>query len=69
MKTICLILKLIPFVAQAQDDFEPVTKTQLTADLGFSGLQIGAELKTTKTHTVQFRTGLVPVLYNDPYDM
>ena len=60
---------LLPFSVQAQDEFEPVTKTQFTVDLGFSGLQLGAELKTTKTHTFQFRTGLMPMIYNDTYDM
>ncbi|HEY0355184.1 MAG TPA: hypothetical protein VGC29_03210 [Flavisolibacter sp.] len=69
MKTFYLMFLLLPITVQAQDEFEPVTKSQFTADLGFSGLQLGAELKTAKTHTIQFRTGLMPMLYYDIYDM
>jgi len=57
---------LSAFAQNEKDEPDPVTQTQMTIDLGFTGLQFGAELKTGKTHTVQLRTGLLPLAYNQP---
>ncbi|MFL5742006.1 MAG: hypothetical protein ACJ75B_17410 [Flavisolibacter sp.] len=56
---------LLPILSQAQTEFVPETRTLGTLDLGFSGVQLGAELKTAKTQTIQFRAGLMPLLYED----
>ena len=54
------------FAQHENDETDPSTQTMLTIDLGFTGLQFGAELKTGKTHTVQLRTGFLPLAYSQP---
>ncbi|MGZ5190091.1 MAG: hypothetical protein ACXWCZ_03670, partial [Flavisolibacter sp.] len=49
------------------DDPVPETKTQFTIDAGLSGIQLGAEIKTGKTQTIQLRGGVLPFLYTE-YD-
>src|SRR5437879_6455605 len=56
---------LLPILSQAQTEFVPETRTLTTFDLGFSGVQLGAELKTAKTQTILLRAGLMPLLYED----
>ena len=54
-------------ISFSQEDPIPETKTQFTIDGGFSGIQLGAELKTGKTQTVLLRSGLLPFIYTE-YD-
>lgn len=61
-----LFASLSVFAQSETDEIDPTTQTQLTADLGFTGLQLGYELKTAKRQTVQFRSGLLPLAYNQP---
>ena len=52
-------------ISFSQEDPIPETKTQFTIDGGFSGIQLGAELKTGKTQTVLLRSGLLPFIYTE----
>jgi hypothetical protein len=66
MKSVFLIsLFLVPILTQAQNEFVPETRSLATLDLGFSGVQLGGELKTAKTQTVLIRAGMMPLLYDD----
>ena len=60
-----IYLFFLPILAQAQNDFVPETRSLATLDLGFSGVQVGGELKTGKTQTILIRAGMMPLLYED----
>jgi len=59
-------LLLFPFLsfAQQNETAPPATQTQITIDVGFTGVQGAAELAVGKKSTVQFRAGVLPVVYN-----
>jgi hypothetical protein len=59
-------LLLFPFLsfAQQSENADPAAQTMITIEAGFTGLQAGAELAVTKKSTVQFRGGVLPLLYN-----
>jgi hypothetical protein len=59
-------LLLFPFFsfAQQSENPDPAAQTMITIDAGFTGLQAGAEFAVAKKSTVQFRGGVLPLLYN-----
>lgn len=67
MKTKLLAsLLLFPFLSFAQhtENSDPFAQTQLTLDVGFTGIQGAAEMAVGNKSTVQFRGGVAPVVYN-----
>ncbi len=58
-------LYLSPFFVQAQQaNMDAAAETQLTVDAGLTGVQGAAELALGHRSTMQFRGGLLPMLYN-----
>jgi len=67
MKTKLLAsLLLLPFLsfAQSSENSDASVQTQLTLDVGFTGIQGAAELALGNKSTVQLRGGVLPVVYN-----
>ncbi|MBD0377054.1 MAG: hypothetical protein ICV51_15670, partial [Flavisolibacter sp.] len=52
------------FLLAQQKAEEQFTSKQITIDIGFTGIQVGAELIAGENSTFQFRSGLIPFLYN-----
>lgn len=59
-----LLLLLSPFFSFAQQKDDAFTIKQFTIDAGFTGVQLGSELATGKVTSVQFRGGVLPLLYH-----